>query len=75
MIHTEPRRLVPFTIPGIFSSSDVRRFWVLASFSLRSDAHIAKYAPLRCSRKPRQNAKLGGRGDLKRLGMPILLNT
>jgi hypothetical protein len=32
-----------------------RRSWSLASFSLRSGAHVLKYAALRCSRKPRQN--------------------
>ena len=37
----------------------------LASFSLRSAAHVATYAPLRCSRKPRQNAELGERVFLK----------
>jgi hypothetical protein len=33
-------------------------FRVLASFGLRSGAHVLKYAPLRCSPKPRQNAEL-----------------
>jgi len=32
-----------------------------ARFPLRSDAHVLKYALLRTSRKPRQNAELGGR--------------
>jgi hypothetical protein len=53
------------TIPGILSCHDARRFWVLASFSLRSGAHVDTYAPLRCSRKPRQNRKLAGRAFLK----------
>ena len=35
-----------------------RAFRVLASFGLRSGAHVLKYAPLRCSPKPRQNAEL-----------------
>jgi hypothetical protein len=56
-------------MPGILSSSPARRFRVLASFSLRSDAHVATNAPLRCLRKPRQNAELGGRSVLERLGM------
>jgi hypothetical protein len=56
-------------IPGILSFHDARRFWVLASFSLRSGAHVDTYAPLRCSRKPRQNRKLAGRAFLKVLGM------
>ena len=51
-------------IPGILSLNHARRFWVLASFSLRSGAHVPSYAPLRCSRKPRQNAKLAGRAFL-----------
>ena len=34
---------------------------VRASFGLRSGAHVLKYAPLRCSPKPRQNAELRGR--------------
>ena len=38
-----------------------RAFRVLASFGLRSGAHVLKYAPLRCSPKPRQNAGLRGR--------------
>ena len=35
-----------------------RAFRVLASFSFRSGAHVQKYAPLRSSGKPRQNAEL-----------------
>jgi len=52
---------------GILDASDARRFLVLASFSLRSAAHVHEYAPLRCSRKPRQNAELGGRAFFGRL--------
>ena len=36
---------------------------VLASFSFRSGAHVQKYAPLRSSGKPRQNAELRTRGS------------
>ena len=42
---------------------DARAFRVLASFGLRSGAHVLKYAPLRCSPKPRQNAELRRRGS------------
>jgi hypothetical protein len=63
---TNPQhRTWPRGIPGIFSFHDARRFWVLASFSLRAAAHVATHAPLRCSRKPRQNAKLGGQASLR----------
>ena len=50
-------------IPDILSFQHARRFWVLASFSLRG-AHVPSYAPLPCSRKPCQNAKLAGRACL-----------
>ena len=65
---------------GILSCEHARRFLVLASFSLRSAGRarplgrvVAAYAPLRCSRKPRQNAELAGRGVLKRLAMVLPL--
>ena len=60
------------TVADIFSFHHARRFWVLASFSLRSGAHVATYAPLRCSRKPRQNRKLAGRAFLKVLAMVMI---
>src|SRR5882724_4743212 len=56
-------------MPGILSASDARRFRFLASFWLRSGAHVQEYAPLRCSPKPRQNAELAGRAFLKVLAM------
>jgi hypothetical protein len=50
---------------GLISAVEhARRSWVLASFSLRSGAHVLKYAPLRSSRKPRQNPGLAS-GQLK----------
>ena len=54
----------PQAIPDILSFQHARRFWVLASFSLRAGAHVPLYAPLPCSRKPCQNAKLAGRACL-----------
>src|SRR4051812_48092485 len=51
-------------IPHLSTGRHARRFRVLASFSLRSDAHVLKYAPLRSSRKPRQNPNLAGGGPL-----------
>src|SRR5882724_7455730 len=42
------------------SGCDARRFRVWASFSLRSDAHVQRYAPLRSSQKPRPNPNLAG---------------
>src|SRR6188768_380892 len=42
-----------------------RRSWLLASFLLRSGAHVPTYAPLRSSRKPRQKPGLAG-GQLRR---------
>jgi hypothetical protein len=47
------------------SDEHARGFRVLASFGLRSDAHVQKYAPLRSSPKPRQNAELRGRVELQ----------
>src|SRR5688572_29983926 len=64
----EPRCGEVRGLPGISSFHDTRRFWVLASFSLRSGAHVHRYAPLRCSRKPRQIPKLAGRAFLEGLG-------
>jgi hypothetical protein len=46
------------------SGEGARAFRVLASFSLRSGAHVLKYAPLRSSGKPRQNAELRTRGSV-----------
>jgi hypothetical protein len=40
------------------SGGDACGFRVLTSFALRSDARVLGYAPLRSSRKPRQNAEL-----------------
>jgi hypothetical protein len=50
----------PLTSPLISSHGHTCRFQVRASFSLRSGAHVLKYAPRRCSRKPRQNLNLAG---------------
>ena len=48
------------TFHRISAVGHARRSWLLASFSLRSDAHVLKYAPLRSSRKPRQKPGLAG---------------
>ena len=56
-------------MPNISSTCRARLFRVLASFSLRSGAHVLKYAPLRSSRKPRQNTELGRRVVLQVLAM------
>src|SRR6188472_879611 len=58
--------LVPAYLPlylhhGLVAAvGHARRSWLLASFSLRSGAHVLKYAPLRSSRKPRQKPGLAG---------------
>ena len=51
-------------IPGILSFQPAQRCWVLASFSLRAGAPVPSDAPLPCSPKPCQNAKLAGRACL-----------
>ncbi len=53
--------------PDILSLQHARRFWALASFSLRAGARVPSYAPLPGSPKPCQYADL--RALLKRLGM------
>src|SRR5258708_1863381 len=47
------------------------RFRVLASFRLRSAAHVLKYAPLRFSPKPRQKPELGWRAVRKVVPMAM----
>src|SRR6476661_4876984 len=44
----------------ISTGKDARRSWLLASFSLRSSAHVLKGAQIRSSRKPRQKPGLAG---------------
>ena len=62
-----PRIKWPSIICGFSSGDHARRFRVLASFSLRSDAHVLKYCPWEAptvawsSRKPRQKPELGER--------------
>src|ERR1041384_5222475 len=61
--------------PVVPCGEDAPRSWVLASFSLRSGAHVLKYAPLLSSRKPRQGpslrgGRLGGDGWTKLAAAP-----
>src|SRR5688572_21818843 len=50
----------------MLTGEHARRSRLWAVFSLRSDAHVQEYVPLRCSRKLRRKPSLAGGASMKR---------